>query len=62
MSKKENVLTFTDVTDSIVDTMGEMEGETIAEIHNSVCSRKIHYVEDSVWEYTGEDDNEMGSS
>ena len=56
MSKE--ALTFADITDNITDTMGEMEGETIAEIHNSVCSRKIRYVEDSIWEYTDEDDTD----
>jgi hypothetical protein len=54
---EENALTFADVTDSITDTMGELDGEAIAEIHNNVCSRKIRYVEDSIWEYTGEDDS-----
>jgi hypothetical protein len=58
----KETLTFSQVTDSITDTMIEMEGETIAEIHNSVCSRKIRYVEDSIWEYTGDDDNEVDCS
>ena len=52
------ILTFTDIVDNVVDTMTELEGEEIVEIHNQICSRKIQYVEDSIWEYTGEDDNE----
>jgi hypothetical protein len=50
------VLDFAMVTSSIVDTMAELEGEQIAEIHNQICSRKINYVEDSIWEYSGEKD------
>jgi len=52
----EDVLDFSMITDSIVDTMGELDGEQIAEIHNQICSRKIKYVEDSIWEYSGEED------
>jgi len=51
-------LTFTDVTDNIIEAMEELDGEQIAEIHNQICSRKIDYLEDSIWDYTGEDDND----
>ena len=34
------------------------EGEIIARIHNGLCGRKVRYIGDSMWEYTGEDDNE----
>jgi DNA-directed RNA polymerase subunit RPC12/RpoP len=51
-----NTLTFTDVTDNIVDAMTEMDGKTIAEIHNQICSNKVEYLEDSQWKSTGESD------
>ena len=54
-------LTFRDVTDNVSEAMSEQEGEIVAEIHNKICSRKIRYLEDSQWEYTGEDDNEVDS-
>jgi aminoglycoside phosphotransferase family enzyme len=50
-------LSFQDVTDNIAEAMMELDGEQVAEIHNRICSRKIDYKEDSLWEYNGEDDN-----
>ena len=54
----KETLTYQNVIDSITNTMNEMEGEIIAEIYNIVCScsRKIRYVEDSIWEYIEEDE------
>lgn len=50
-------LTFTGVMGNILNAMEELDGEQIADIHNQICSRKIKYDEDSLWEYTGEDDS-----
>jgi hypothetical protein len=49
-------LGFKEIIDNISDAMSEMDGETIAEIHNQILSRKIVYKEDSIWEYSGEND------
>jgi len=51
-------MTFTTVIENITEVMGEMDGEAIAQIHNDICSTKIRYVEYSIWEETGENDEE----
>jgi hypothetical protein len=43
-------LTFQQLVDNIVDTLAEADGETIAKVHNSVCSQQVTYVGDSMWE------------
>lgn len=50
-------LDFEDIIQNIREAMEELEGEQIVEIHNQICSRKIRYLEDSIWEYTGESDS-----
>ena len=52
------ILTFQDIVDNISDTMIELTGEEVVDLHNKVCSRKIKYTEDSTWEYTGDNDND----
>lgn len=37
--------TYADVTDAIMDTMAELSGNDVAELHNMVCSNKIRYNE-----------------
>lgn len=44
------------VLENISKAMESLDGEEITKIHNDVCSKKIRYLGDSVWEYTGEDD------
>jgi hypothetical protein len=51
-------LTFNDVADDIREVLSEMDGEAIAEAYNEICAKKIRYVEDSIWEETGENDND----
>lgn len=48
----------TAVFQNICDALDELDGEEVACIHNSLCSRKIKYLSDNFWEYTGEDDND----
>jgi hypothetical protein len=52
----DDALGFQDVVDNITDALTEMDGETVARIHNQICSRKVEYLEDSQWEYSGEKD------
>jgi len=49
-------LMFNDVIKNLKETLDELEGEVIADIYNHVCCKKIHYIGDSIWEHTGEDD------
>lgn len=46
------------VVDNVRIALEEMDGDDIATAHNSICAKKIAYDEDSVWKYTGEDDND----
>jgi hypothetical protein len=55
-NESDESLGFKEIIDNISDAMSEMDGETIAEIHNQILSRKIVYKEDSIWEYSGEND------
>ncbi len=43
------VMEYSDVMDSIRDTMCDMDGEEIVKIHNDICSTKIKYDGDSEW-------------
>ena len=38
-------MTYRDVTDSITDTLAELDGEEVAKIHNMICLMKIAYNE-----------------
>lgn len=50
-------LSFQDVLENIEDAVTEIsDGEEIARIHNSICSRKVKYIEDNIWEYEDEED------
>lgn len=42
--------TFSDVIDSIADTLREVDGPYLARIHNQICSNKVKYVGDSLFE------------
>lgn len=46
----ENTLTFEDVVQAIADMLTESDGEYVAEVYNSISSRPIKYLGDSVWE------------
>jgi len=50
-------LIFNEVIKNLREVMDELDGEVIADIFNRVCCKKIRYVGDSTWEYTGEDDS-----
>jgi hypothetical protein len=52
-------LSFQDIVDNISEAMISLDGEEVVEVHNRICSRKIKYIEDSQWEYTDENDNEV---
>lgn len=58
MPTSKELLTFSKVLDNISEALTELDGETIADIYNLVCSKKIKSKEDSVWEYSGDDDND----
>ncbi len=52
-----NEVSFDDVMSNIREALDcSLDGEEIAELHNRVYNKKIRYIEDSVWEYTGEQD------
>jgi hypothetical protein len=50
-------LTFDDLIMNLRESMDELDGEVIADIFNHVCCKKIRYVEDGIWEFTGEEDS-----
>jgi hypothetical protein len=50
-------LNFDEVMANLKDAMDELEGDVIEEMYNQVCSKKIRYVDDGIWELTGEDDS-----
>jgi len=60
------MLTYQDIIRNISDAIECLDAEEIVEVHNKICSSKIKYVGDSmsntkvisIWEYTGENDNE----
>ena len=43
-------MTFEEVMQAISDTLTESDGEYVAEVYNSISSRPIKYLGDSVWE------------
>lgn len=45
-----------EVIKNIRNAMESLDGEEVAEVHNLICYKKIRYDEDSMWEYTGEED------
>jgi hypothetical protein len=51
-------LSFDEVMANLRDAFDELDGNIIADIYNSVCCKKIHYIEDGAWELTGEDDTD----
>ena len=52
-------LSFQDIIDNISEAMiGIEDEEVIADIHNKICSRKVKSIGDSLWEYTGDNDND----
>ena len=53
----KDILWFQDVCNDLMDTLGDMDGEAVADAYNHICSRKIKYIEDSGWTYSDEDDN-----
>jgi hypothetical protein len=54
----EDVLVVDDLLANIKKAWEGLTGNEIANIHNDVCARKIEYIEDSMWRYTGEKDDE----
>ena len=50
-------LDFEDIMAGLRIAIGEQDGEEVARIYNQICAKKISYDEDSLWQYTGEDDN-----
>ena len=56
-STPKEILSFRDVLDNICETLEEMDGDSIVKIYNNICSRKIEYIEDSIWQYSGKNDN-----
>lgn len=53
------VVTVDAVISNISSAIDELDGDDIAELHNTICSRKIRYVADNFFEYTGEDDSNV---
>ena len=53
----DELLTFQDIVDNIAEALTEVPLEEVVRIHNETCSRKVEYLEDSLFTYTGEDDN-----
>ena len=53
------VVTVDVVIGNISSAIDEFDGDDIAELHNKICSRKIRYVADNFFEYTGEDDSNV---
>ena len=51
------LLSFDEVIENLSDTLDELDGDVIADIFNHVCCKKIRYVGDSEWQFTGEDDS-----
>lgn len=45
-----------EVIANIREAMESLNGDEVAEVHNLICDKKIRYGEDSLWEYTGEED------
>ncbi len=43
-------LTIQDIIDNIAEVIQGMDGEAIAQLHNSICSNKIEYKGDSIFE------------
>lgn len=44
------------VIENIKKAFESLTGEEIATVHNEICAKKIKYMEDNVWEYTGKED------
>lgn len=55
MGEKE-LLDIEDVVGNIAKVVRELDGDDVATAHNDICARKIEYIEDSAWRYTGEVD------
>lgn len=59
-SKKEKTMNecigIDEVIANIREAMESLDGNEVAEAHNLLCDKKIRYDEDSMWEYTGEED------
>jgi hypothetical protein len=53
---QNNQLNIAEVIVNIAEAVESLTGEEVARIHNDICKRKIRYIEDNVWEYTGETD------
>ena len=45
-----DVLEFGDVVDIIMDMLYDADLDYITELYNSLCSDKIEYIGDSLWE------------
>ena len=50
MNDKKDVLSFKDIISNISDVLAEADGEYLANIYNSICSDKIKYSGDSLFQ------------
>ncbi len=56
MDKK--ILSFNDITGLLKMALMELEGKDVARIFNGVYRKKIRYLKDDAFEYTGEEEND----
>jgi len=54
-SSSRDIEDFAGVIEAISEALVEADGDFVARIHNSVCSRQLEYIEDSLWEYKKEE-------
>ena len=43
------MIDFDEVMKNIREAMESLDGEEVANVHNSICDTKIEYDEDSLW-------------
>ena len=51
-----DVLEFGDVIDNIAEMLYDAHADYLTELYNSLCSDKIEYIGDSLWERRFEDE------
>ena len=59
-SDEGDILEFGDVIDNIMNMLYDADIDYITELYNSLCSDKIEYIGDSLWERRFEDERSTG--
>ena len=54
----KRILSFNDVTGLLKMALMELEGKDVARIFNKVCRKKIKYLGDDAFEYTGDKEDD----